>query len=132
MDKFVVRKNQIYVCEGLCMPYALEEFASQWYGRDLIWWIDNKAVWSAGIKGTAKASDMEFMLIYVHLTLAKYNIRLWIEWVDTLSNPADGLSRDGLLDAWTQQQNWSCREAAPPSWSALHEFVDNVLAAPPP
>ena len=36
--------------------------------------------------------------------------RLWVEWIDSESNPSDGLSRDGLRDKWTQLQEYSLAE----------------------
>ena len=36
----------------------------------------------------------------------KLDIRVWIEWIDSKSNPSDGLSRAGWEDAWTLEQQW--------------------------
>ena len=96
---------------------------------DVVWFIDNKAVFSAAVKGTAdsSATDMEEILIYSHLLFAKYNIRVWFEWVDSDSNPSDGLSRDGLDDEWTKKQSWECREASPPAWEKIRSDIDELL-----
>ena len=34
----------------------------------------------------------------------------WFEWVDSDSNLADGLSRDGAADPWTLDQDWELHE----------------------
>ena len=34
----------------------------------------------------------------------------WYEWIDSDSNPSDGLSRAGLQDAWTLAQGWHLEE----------------------
>ena len=46
----------------------------------------------------------------VQLLLIRYNIAVWFEWVDSDSNFADGLSRDGAEDSWTLKQNWELHE----------------------
>ena len=58
------------------------------------------------------------MMQAAHWLWMKLDIRVWIEWIDSKSNPADGLSRDGWEDAWTQQQQWQCRHLADPPWSS--------------
>ena len=42
----------------------------------------------------------------VQLLLIRYNIAVWFGWVDSDSNLADGLSRDGAADSWTLEQDW--------------------------
>ena len=46
----------------------------------------------------------------VQLLLIRYNIAVWFEWVDSDSNLADGLSRDGAEDPWTLDQDWELHE----------------------
>ena len=41
-----------------------------------------------------------------HLLWATLGCRVWIEWIDSDSNPSDGLSRKGMTDPWTQKQKW--------------------------
>ena len=53
--------------------------------------------------------------------------RVWIEWIDSKSNPADGLSRLGLLDPWTQGQGWELSEAAQPPWRTALGDPDELL-----
>ena len=44
----------------------------------------------------------------------RLEIRAWFEWVDSESNPSDGLSRLGLECQWTQPQCWSLSEVVSP------------------
>ena len=57
--------------------------------------------------------------------------RIWFEWIDSKSNPSDGLSRDGLDDAWTKAQGWDIAEILGPdliaSKNALREIVHQTL-----
>ena len=46
------------------------------------------------------------MAVCVQLLFIRYIIAVWFEWVDSDSNLADGLSRDGAEDSWTLKQNW--------------------------
>ena len=40
------------------------------------------------------------------------------EWIDSESNPADGLSRAGLADEWTLRQPWQCTDLGDRDWSS--------------
>ena len=60
------------------------------------------------------------------LLQAVLNVRVWVEWIDSASNPADGLSRGGLEDSWTQQQGWLLTEGAQPPWSSLKEAPERL------
>ena len=61
------------------------------------------------------------MVEAIHLLQAVLNVRVWVEWIDSASNLADGLSRGGLEDSWTQQQGWLLTEGAQPPWGRLKE-----------
>ncbi len=52
------------------------------------------------------------------------NVRVWFEWVDSDSNPADGLSRDGILDSWSIAQGWDLAEAPVIDWRAVFSLLD--------
>ena len=52
---------------------------------------------------------------------AKLKSSLWYEWIDSDSNPADGLSRDGVTDEWTTQQGWKLHDLGSPDWSYIFE-----------
>ena len=57
--------------------------------------------------------------------------RAWFEWIDSKSNPSDGLSRDGLEDPWTIAQDWDLKEVVAPdqiaSKRALQKIVGQTL-----
>ena len=58
-------------------------------------WKDNEAAASAMIKGDSRLPVVGTMAMCVQLLLIRHNIAVWFEWVDSDSNLADGLSRDG-------------------------------------
>ena len=51
--------------------------------------------------------------------------KAWFEWIDSDSNPADGLSRLGLQDPWSLQQGWFLQEFGYPA----EAFRSAVVAA---
>ena len=83
----------------------------------MVWSIDNEAAASAGIRGSSDEPEVEIAVQVAHLIWLHLRCRVWIEWIDSKSNPADGLSRDGLQDQWTRQQGWQLSEAAEPPWT---------------
>ena len=54
---------------------------------------------------------------------------VWFEWIDSHSNPADGLSRLGLKDPWTLKQGWTLQEVSDTSWDTL--FKTFAIGSPP-
>ena len=64
-----------------------------------------------------------------HLLWLHLGTRVWIEWIDSASNPADGLSRAGLQDPWTQAQGWELSVARDPPWSGVHNSPDALFQA---
>jgi len=56
---------------------------------------------------------------------------VWIVYVESASNPADGLSRAGLEDPWTRAQGWQLKEVPCPMFfqmeSALVDSIDAIV-----
>ncbi len=77
--------------------------------------MDNEGSASSLVKGISKHFDAGCISHLAHLLWARLGCRVWIEWINTKSNPADGLSRDGLLDAWTRKQGWALGEGLCPN-----------------
>ena len=69
----------------------------------------------------------------LHAIFARLGVRVWIEYVESASNPSDGLSRAGLEDAWTVAQGWTLKEVPCPSFfgmdAALVESVQSIVSA---
>lgn len=106
LEEWVPRKQQIFPGEALCLlilPMLLPDILK---GRDLLWFIDNQAAVAAAVK-TASAEEDVFEIAHMTALLrARLQCRCWFEWIDSDSNPSDGLSRDGLLDTWSLSQTW--------------------------
>ena len=65
------------------------------------------------VRGSTSADDVSLFIHLVHLKLMRINARGWFEWIDSDSNPSDGLSRAGLKDGWTLDQGWDLSLAKP-------------------
>ena len=67
------------------------------------------------------------MVHVAHLYWLWVNCRIWIEWIDSKSNPAD-LNRRGLLDEWACSQGWhlssECQRAP---WEGDTNAPDRLL-----
>ena len=121
-QEWLERRQQIYPAETIAVVLAMAIFAPALQGRDLIAFCDNSAAVATLIRGTAQSADVLRMAEVATLQQLTHGIRLWVEWVDSQSNPADGLSRAGLRDGWTLAQDW-----------VLHEIrtqVPNLIADP--
>ena len=109
-DRWLPRKQQIFPAEAIGVPMALAYLARHLRGRDVIVFCDNAAAVSALIRGASKSEDvLEIAELFIACCLM-VGCRCWIDWVDSHSNPADGLSRDGIQDTWTIRQGWAIRE----------------------
>ena len=115
-DTWSQRLHRIYPSEAAALPIATWALAPLLQGADILWLMDNEAAVSAGIRGSSGLPEVDIMVQAAHLLWMRHDMRVWIEWIDTNSNPADGLSRDGL-DVWTQQQKWQLSTVPNPPWS---------------
>ena len=119
--RWEARRQQIFPAESVAIPLALAVLAPHLQGRDCLAFCDNAAAVSSLIRGTSRCTDvLEIAELCTALQL-QLAMRLWIDWVDSGSNPADGLSRDGITDAWTCSQNWSLRELTGKQCPSLSE-----------
>ena len=107
---------------------ALEAFAALaapaispevFQNREIVWFIDNESAVSSLIRGASRPEDLNHVAALSTVTFAKLQAKVWFEWIDTESNPADGLSRAGLEDPWTARQPWDCTELGDRDWSFL-------------
>ena len=121
------RRQQIFPGEtlaGLSMPWFHPAELKQF---DIVWFIDNEAAASCLIRGNSREQDVHAIAQFAHLLYHLLNCRVWIEWVDSHSNPSDGLSRLGLSDPWTIAQEWQLAEYIFPSNLLPSTFLNAFL-----
>ena len=105
-DAWLPRLQQIFPAEAIALPLALAVLAPHVRDRDILAFCDNAAAVSALVRGASRVEDataIAELFTALQLQLAARN---WIDWVDSDSNPADGLSRAGVHDDWTLSQGW--------------------------
>eukprot|EP00435_Cladocopium_sp_Y103_P042485 s1483_g11.t1 len=101
---WTARSQQIYPGETLAAVVVPALHAADLMDHDCLWFIDNEAAASALVRATTAEIDVLALVQQAHLQFHELNMRVWFEWIDTETNPSDGLSRDGLRDPWTQRK----------------------------
>ncbi len=104
------RSQQIFPAEtvaGFIAPLIGQERLAH---QDLLWFVVNEAACASLIRGTSGQEDVCQITYAAHLLTHHMSARAWFEWIDSKSNPADGLSRDGVYDTWTMSQHWQVGE----------------------
>ena len=99
------RVQQIFPAEAVALVIATWALHTHFKHSDVTWFIDNEAAAAAGIRGASGEPDVTAIVQAAHLLWLNLGTRVWIEWIDSASNPSDGLSRAGLQDPWTLAQN---------------------------
>ena len=121
-DTWTHRHQQIFPAEAVVLTLATWSLHSHMRGRDIVWFIDNEAAASCAIRGCSGLPEVETAVQAAHLLWLHLGCRVWVEWVDSKSNPSDGLSRLGVADPWTVSQNWHLSKPCDPPW---HEDVNH-------
>ena len=117
------RKTQIFAAEAI-VPLMVLLLSPELLARsDVVWFIDNEAAVSSLIRGTPRAEDVGHLAAAVHILCLKLEVRICFEWIDSKSNPADGLSRDGLRDEWACRQGWQTAEILMQEWKLCQIFL---------
>ena len=118
-DHLIQRKQQITAMEAFAPIAALETTPEIFEDSDIMWFVDNEAAVSSLIRGAARVEDIDAVAALTTVQAAKLKSSIWFEWIDSDSNPADGLSRDGVDDEWTKQQGWDLVDLGSPDWSHI-------------
>ena len=66
--------------------------------------------------------DMAAIATITHLLLASLGCRVYFEHVESGASVSDGLSREGLEDAWTKSQGWYPVNAVLPNFQELSKL----------
>ena len=129
LQSWNVRQQQIFPGESLCGLLVPWLHPQSFCSADVVWFIDNESAVASLIKASSDQPDVHRIVQTSQAVLQALGARTWFEWIDTESNPSDGLSRDGLLDVWTQSQGWSLKdysfppELLPDTFSSLLEHL---------
>ena len=117
------RKTQILAAEAVAVLAACVLTPELIQGREIVWFVDNEAALSSLIRGTSRAEDVGHIAACTQVAMLECSSSVWYEWVDSDSNPADGLSRDGVHDKWTLEQGWHLTEFPASAFTAVVEYL---------
>ena len=123
------RHQQIFPAEAVALPLASWALHAHLRGKDVVWFIDNESAAACAIRGGSSLPEVETAVQVAHLFWLRLVCRVWVEWIDSKSNPADGLSRLGLSDPWTKAQGWTLSEPCDPPWHPDTSLPDGVFQA---
>ena len=123
IDQLIERDTQILACEALAVPQAIIRDCETFKGTDVICFIDNEAACSSMVRGGSSQDDVAYIAGMTHFVMLEYDVRVWFEWIDSDSNPSDGLSRLGLADPWTVKQGWQLEESRSLEWNELIGYL---------
>ena len=126
-QQWIPRKQQIYLGETLCALVLLLLYPGHFRDTDCLWFIDNQASLVACISGGSREQDVHEVAHMSAILRSRLGMRIWFEWVDSDSNPSDGLSRDGLCDVWSQAQDWHLEEVPFPVAAERHRLQADLL-----
>ena len=107
------------IAEAFAPIAALETSPEIFEDSEVLWFVDNEGAVSSLIRGAARVEDIDAVAALTTVQAAKLKSSLWYEWIDSDSNPADGLSRDGVEDGWTKAQGWDLRDLGSPDWAYI-------------
>eukprot|EP00434_Breviolum_minutum_P039847 symbB.v1.2.035390.t1/scaffold4753.1/size44016/3 len=95
LESWLERRQQISPGETICgllVPIVHPEVLRS---RDVLWFIDNECAVSSLIKASSPQSDIHLIAQFSQAAYHALQARVWFEWIDSASNPSDGLSRAG-------------------------------------
>ena len=121
------RKTQIFAAEAVVALLALVTEPELFVSEDVLWFMDNEAAVSSLIRGSSRASDVGHIAAAARIASVRLGCRIWYEWIDTASNPSDGLSRAGTIDPWTLEQGWCLREVCDEQMTQVGAFLTSDL-----
>ena len=126
-EEWLPRRQQIFPGEALCLLLLPLLYPQIFQSRDVLWFIDNQAAVVAAVKAASSQEDVFEIAHLSCLLRAQLRCRAWFEWIDSDSNPSDGLSRDGLADSWTNQQGWYLQSFDFPARACRSSVRDELL-----
>ena len=121
------RKQQIFVGESLAVLLLPLLFAPLFENTDVLWFLDNVGAVTSAVSGSSSAGAVHEISQYASSLRFEHRTNAYFEWVDSLSNPSDGLSREGLKCPWTLAQGWQLSEHEFPAAASRRVLQDLLL-----
>ena len=134
-DEWLDREQQIFVAELFAIPLMICYCRDDLRGADLLLFVDNEAAVSAAIRGVSNAPDARVLVEVLQVLQLRLDLRIWVEWVDSKSNPADGFSREGVHCEFASSRRMllaDLPDAVPPAGKCPWKWADVLLNHRPP
>ena len=128
LESWKSRRQQIYPGETLAVLLVPMLLPQYFVAADVLWFIDNQASVTAVIKGCSAEGDVHEIAHLAAVSRCAQRTKVWFEWIDSDSNPSDGLSRLGLQDPWSKQQGWFLQEFSYPAEAFRPAVVQALLS----
>ena len=112
------------------IPILICQCRAQLLSSDLLLFVDNESAVAAVIRGVTKAPDARILIEAIHILQLRMGLRIWVEWIDSKSNPADGFSREGLSCSVAKSSTMELQElpdAIPPAGRCPWAWADCLM-----
>lgn len=119
LSRLAPRRQQIMALEAFAAVAAPWTSPELFQGRDILWFIDNESAISSLVRGSSRPEDVDNIAAMATVQALQLSFRPWYEWIDSKSNPSDGLSRAGAADEWTVAQGWQVTDLGDIPWDDL-------------
>ena len=128
ISRLAPRKQQIMALEAFAAVAAPWISPELFQGRDILWFIDNESAISSLVRGSSRPEDIDHIAAMATVQALRHSFRPWYEWIDSKSNPSDGLSRLGAEDPWTVAQGWHVTDLGDKPWDKLFSDLAPLYA----
>ena len=106
--------TKIAQLELLAIVQGILAFPELFRSSSVVWYIDNVAALMSLVRGRSDNAELDFMSQLVHLLLFHLHCHSYWEWIQSKSNWADGISREGFRDPWLLAHGCSIRRSSVP------------------
>ena len=93
-------QNPIALCEAAMIPLAMWHARGHLRRRRVIWLVDNTSALYAMVKGGSRNRHLHRTVVIYGFLAFFLECEVWLEFVDSDSNFADGVSRDLSACSW--------------------------------
>ena len=121
--------NPIAICEAAAVLVMLLEEQQALRGKDVIVIVDNTSALQAYVKGGSGNEYIARTIQVWHLCAYLLQFAVWFEFVPSGQNWADGISRNGIKDAWALSHCFRTKLLDVPAWpwmGSLHKCSSHV------
>ena len=123
--------NPIAQCEAAAVVVMLLACLDVIVDRDVLLFVDNTSALHCFVKGLSRNGGLARSVQVGHLLSLHVRARVWFEYVPSVQNWADGVSRQGVDDPWAKEHAFPVRHLVVPIWpwqGTLHQCMQSVLS----